>query len=227
MVAIVKGTNQKAYLDDGGFEKAMRMFPPEYLDYHNKEEFFFRDNIHEGANVLDVGCGELRTTVPIAVHVGHIGKVIGIDFDERMCELAKKKSQVLKNVEVRKVDAREIDKMPENFDYIVLGFEFLGLLPSAEQVPFLRKAKEKLNPRGAILATVFSEYAPSAQFKTYTLISPPQKIRYDGTRVYMDKYGYSAETFSRSKIRKRFVSAGMKPEVRELTRMAYSVKASV
>src|SRR3989338_9963761 len=115
----------------------MRMFPPEYLDYHNKEVFFFRDNIHEGVNVLDVGCGELRTTVPIAVHVGPRGKVIGIDFDERMCELAKKKSQVLKNVEVRKVDAREIDKMPENFDYIVLGFEFLGLLPSAEQVPFL------------------------------------------------------------------------------------------
>ncbi len=223
-MVVKESADQERYLDRGVYSKALRNFSPRYLLFHQAEENFFRDNIHEGSEVLDVGCGELRTTVPLAVHVGPAGRVVGIDFNERMYGLAKKKAEVLKNVEVRRMDARELDSLEMTFDRILFPFEFIGLLPQEDQVPVLRKAKGKLKPHGRILATVFSEYAPSAQFEMYQILWGPRAPRVDGNYVYGGD-GYRAQNFTRKEIRKVFSSAGLKPEVGRLTKIAYSVKA--
>ncbi|HLE07198.1 MAG TPA: class I SAM-dependent methyltransferase [archaeon] len=224
LMVIKKSGDQESYLNRGTYDKALRNFPPAYLSYHQREEWFFRDNVRVGSNVLDVGCGELRTIMPLAVHVGAKGKVVGIDFNQRSYENAKRKAEVFKNVEILKLDARELNELPYEFDFILFPFELLGLLEIKDQVPVLRKARGKLKPRGKILATVFSEYAPSAQFEMYQLLWGPRAPRVNKNYVYGGD-GYKAETFTKYEIAGLFSRAGLKPEVRELTRMAYSVRA--
>ncbi len=53
--------------------------------------------------ILEIGCGTGRFTTEIAKKCK---KIIGIDFSEKMVELARKKSKKLKNVQYRLADVR-------------------------------------------------------------------------------------------------------------------------
>ncbi len=54
--------------------------------------------------ILDLGCGTGRLTIPLSKNCK---KIIGIDFSERMLEVARKKSVGYKNIEYRRLDARK------------------------------------------------------------------------------------------------------------------------
>lgn len=217
-------TSQR-YVDDGGYHRFLRNISKPYLRYFHKEEVFFKDRIGPGSTVLDVGCGEGRLTVPLAVHVGPDGKVVGIDFKERMYEDTKKKVAVLRNAEVYMMDARNLDQLRDSFDYVLFPFDFIGLVEHEDQVPLLRKARTKLKDGGEILATVFSEMAAPDQMMTYQRLWDPSTIRVDSDYVYVDAIDYKAERFSQEKITKLFTDAGLEPTVGKLTKMAYWIRA--
>ncbi|HLC51283.1 MAG TPA: class I SAM-dependent methyltransferase [archaeon] len=221
--------DQHKYLSNGDYEKFLRNIPEAYLELFHKEEVFFRDNVRRGAHVLDLGCGEARTTIPLAVHVGPEGKVIGIDNNERMCRLAKKKTEVLKNVEIYKLDVRNVYDLPryEKFNNILFPFDLLGLIPPEEQVDVLTRVKGllELYGHGNILGTVFSENAAPYQMITYQSIWPQGGIRSDKDFVYVDSINYKAERFSKDKLKRILKKADLKVEIRNLTKMAYSFSA--
>src|SRR5579864_3819928 len=54
--------------------------------------------------ILEIGCGTGRLTIPVSKKCS---KIVGIDFSDRMLEIAKKKSIVLNNIEFRKLDVRK------------------------------------------------------------------------------------------------------------------------
>jgi ubiquinone/menaquinone biosynthesis C-methylase UbiE len=58
-----------------------------------KETTYDLMNIRYGHQVLDVGCGPASDTLAIAEIVGPAGKVIGIDYDKEMVQVANEKAQ--------------------------------------------------------------------------------------------------------------------------------------
>src|SRR3989344_5604042 len=202
-------SNQHEYLNNGDYEKYLRNLPAAVLDYFYKEELFFKDNVKPGTTILDVGCGEARTTVPLAVHIGPQGKLIGIDFNRKMYDLAKSKTSVLKNVKLYHLDARKLEKLPQSFDTIMLPYTFLSLLQKQDQAIVLEKAREKLKPKGQVLATLYSEYALPLQMTIYQSLWKPHTLRADANYAYVDAVNYSCERFSKNKIKNLFAKAGL------------------
>jgi ubiquinone/menaquinone biosynthesis C-methylase UbiE len=50
-------------------------------------------HLQTGYRVIDLGCGSGTDTIPLAGFVGHAGKVVGIDTDDRMIVIANKKAR--------------------------------------------------------------------------------------------------------------------------------------
>lgn len=77
-----------------------------------------------GANVLDVAAGRGALLFPAAAKVGPDGHVTGIDFSSEMvCETAKDlENQTLRNVEIRQMDAEQMNFADASFDWVTCGF---------------------------------------------------------------------------------------------------------
>jgi len=219
--------DQKGYINNGMYDAVLENPTQAYLEYWYKEDLFFKRNIRQGSNVLDVGCGGARTTVYIASHVGKDGFVTGIDFHPKMVESAKRNTDAFSNVEILLLDVRNIDSLDKEFDYVILPFDFLGLIPQEEQVDVLKMSRGRLVKRGKILATVFSEYAAPWQLETYQSVNNPATLRVDKDFVYADASSYAAERFSKKKVAGLFRKAGLEPEVGTMCKMGYWIVGSV
>lgn len=89
------------------------------MNYHK----FFLDNINLGDEVLDIGCGNGSLCLDLSQKAK---KVIGIDFDERNINIAKKKysalnleyihGDALKNLPVDRVDAIVLSNVLEHIE---------------------------------------------------------------------------------------------------------------
>lgn len=98
---------------------------------------FFRENINENSNVLDVGCGNGYITFKLAKKAR---KVVGIDVDKRSIKFAKKFHN-LENINYILGDVI-VYKFTEKFDFCILSnvLEHIN-----KRVEFLKKIKEISN----------------------------------------------------------------------------------
>lgn len=78
--------------------------------------------LRPGMNVIDVGCGPGRLTLPIAQQVGPAGFVLGIDVKAQKVQRAEQSGQAmgLKNVRFERTGAGEGKLLPNHFDRAVL-----------------------------------------------------------------------------------------------------------
>lgn len=81
--------------------------------------------IPAGSKVLDVATGRGALLFPAAEAVGQDGQVIGVDLSETMIqetsqELARRNT--LPNIEVRQMDAENLQFSDNSFDYVLCGF---------------------------------------------------------------------------------------------------------
>ncbi len=86
-------------------------------------------NIHEGARVLDVGCGWGTSLFLAAQKVGPLGHVTGIEIDEKDVEVMETsiKERGVTNASVLKMDAWQMTFDDASFDY-VFGGSVIGFL---------------------------------------------------------------------------------------------------
>ena len=110
----------------------------------------FASLLPEKATILDVGCGAGE---PIASYFLGLGlRVTGIDFSERMIEIARERFPAAR---WSTVDMRQMD-LGTRFDGIVSWHAFFHLTP-AEQRSTLPRFAEHLRDGGALLLTVGHE----------------------------------------------------------------------
>ncbi|MCT4598132.1 MAG: methyltransferase domain-containing protein [Vallitalea sp.] len=81
-------------------------------------------NIEEGGLLLDIGMGRGASLFPAAKKIGNNGKVIGIDFSERMVHETEREllERNIENAEVYMIDVEEMSFDEQTFDYIISGF---------------------------------------------------------------------------------------------------------
>ena len=108
--------------------------------------------LQPGMNVIDVGCGSGRFTIPMAQQVGPQGSVLGIDIDARKLQRAEQRlgKGAIANVRFERAGAGE-GKLPhDQFDRALL-FAVLGEM--SDQEAALAEIFQALGPGGILCIT--------------------------------------------------------------------------
>jgi ubiquinone/menaquinone biosynthesis C-methylase UbiE len=121
-----------------------------------------------GVSVLDVaaGCGAL--TFPAAKRVGPHGRVIGIDITPEMLrETAKDvRSEDRRNVELRQMDAEQLQFQDGAFDWVLCGFA-LWFFPHPHRA--LQQFYRVLRPGGRLGLSTWAQDSPIHKLNRETL----------------------------------------------------------
>ncbi len=113
-----------------------------------RRAFFTQLDVAGGADCLDLCCGTGDLTIELAKRAGRTGRVIGLDFNQAMLDLAEKKVRDLdlqKDIELVKADAMHLPFADNSFDVVTIGFG-LRNVPDANQV--LAEVTRVLKPGG-------------------------------------------------------------------------------
>jgi demethylmenaquinone methyltransferase/2-methoxy-6-polyprenyl-1,4-benzoquinol methylase len=119
----------------------------------------------DGRRVLDVGCG----TGSLAVMMAKTGaRVLGIDTSEAMLDMARQRvagEALGERVELRRLSAMEIDKLPRAAYDFVVSTLVLSELSEDEAVCVLTEARERLAPGGRLL--IADETVPASPVRRF------------------------------------------------------------
>ena len=112
-----------------------------------------------GWKVLDVAAGRGAVTFPAVEQVGMAGHVLGIDLAPQMVieTLADLKQRGLKNVDLREMDAEQLELADESFDAVLCGF---GLMFFPELGRALGEFRRVLRAGSVIAVTTWDEGDP-------------------------------------------------------------------
>ncbi len=115
----VTGGAQDAYAIAGGEEGKRRLNLLADIMRPTTVELLARVGVGLGKACLDVGCGGGHVTVDLARMVGASGRVVGIDFDPEIVELARQDAGAtgVDNVDFQVTDARSVQGGPFDFVY--------------------------------------------------------------------------------------------------------------
>ncbi len=125
----------------------------DWIKDHNSDTWwqegtdYFLSLLNKDSRILDIGCGGGVKTKYIS-EKGY--KVLGIDFSEKMIEIAKRQNP---SVNFSVVDIYDIDKISETFDGIFIQAVLLHI-PKARVLEILQKIKSKLNTNGLVYLAV-------------------------------------------------------------------------
>ncbi len=121
-----------------------------------KDASFQKMKLKAGNAVLDIGCGPAIDTIAMGKIVGPTGKVIGIDMDEEMIELANTEAaeaSMRSYVHHQLGTAQELPFDPETFHAVRAERLFQVMPLSIERPPVFEGIKHTLKPDGIIYVT--------------------------------------------------------------------------
>ncbi len=107
--------------------------------------------VSPGSRVLDVATGTGDLALELAGRIGPSGQVIGVDFSERMLELAREKAsgrEVEAGIEFRPANALELPFAADQFDAATVGF---GVRNFSDLDQGLRELARVVRPGGHVV----------------------------------------------------------------------------
>jgi ubiquinone/menaquinone biosynthesis C-methylase UbiE len=101
---------------------------PRHFTYFARELVKF-PAVKPGSRVLDVATGAGAVLFAVAERLAGSGHVVGIDVTDAMLDraTAEARRRSLGGVELRKMDAHDLDFPDDSFDYVLCSFAFLSL----------------------------------------------------------------------------------------------------
>lgn len=111
---MVKKSDSKMYWNGGLYSKVSDRQYAFNVDFLKSEAF------PENADILDIGCGDARTTAYLAGRSPR-GRTVGIDQSESMVAFARKRVESIDNIDILLKDAIDID-WKKTFNFVVSFF---------------------------------------------------------------------------------------------------------
>lgn len=173
-------------LEDSGPEAYERYLVPD-LFAPWADDLVKRMALHPGEHVLDVGCGTGIVARRAAQQVGDDGVVVGVDLNEGMLDVARKKSAEMDPaIEWRQGDATDLPFDDGSFDAVVCQ-QVLQFIPEPEKA--LREMGRVLAPGGRLGVGVLRslEYNPA-----YALLTEALAAHVGGEAAEMMRSPFSA-----------------------------------
>src|SRR5262249_31084602 len=127
--------------------------------------------IGQGHAVLDVCCGTGASALPAAERVGPTGRVLGVDFAERLLDLARAKARTrrLDNVEFVTGDLTSLDVSGGAFDVVVCAF---GIFFAPDMPAAMGELWRSVRPGGRLVVTTWGR----------RLLEPANSMFWDAVR---------------------------------------------
>ncbi len=206
------------------FEELQETQP--FKEYLKREEQKIKSCGIKG-NVLDVGCGDGRSTELLAKFADY---VIGIDFSERLLEQANQKRNTVwhqrgggANWKYYLEDARSLHFEDSFFDVVGMFWNTFGNLYSSRD-NVLREAKRVLKPEGRIIISVFADNI-LPEYLDLLSANGLRALQQDENYVFL-REGLVSERFSRKKLEHICKSAELNPKIEHLTHATYWCEAT-
>jgi ubiquinone/menaquinone biosynthesis C-methylase UbiE len=135
---------------------------------HFGERLVERAQLAPGITVLDVAAGRGAVTFPAAKRVGPRGRVVGIDITPEMLRETAKDVRIgdLRNVELRQMDAEQLEFPDSAFDRVLCGFA-LWMFPHPHRA--LQQFYRVLKPGGRLGLTTWAQDSPIHKLNQETL----------------------------------------------------------
>ncbi len=92
-----------------------------------KKQVIKNVSLSSGMKILDVCTGTGDFPIFITQKLGESIEIIGVDFSEKMLEIARKKNQKYKNIEFINVDALNLPFNDSTFDAVFIGYGLRNL----------------------------------------------------------------------------------------------------
>ncbi|MBT9672097.1 demethylmenaquinone methyltransferase [Secundilactobacillus kimchicus] len=171
-------------------------------------------HVKRGAFAIDVCCGTGDWTIALAEAVGPAGHVVGLDFSEKMLEIARKKvisAGFQDRVTLVQGDAMHLPYDDRTFDVATIGFG-LRNVPDANQV--LRELYRVIVP-GALAACLETSQPTQPVVKLgwqayFNLVPKMAKLAVNKEKEYAYLQKTTAEFVSAEKLADMFSAAGFK-----------------
>lgn len=171
-------------------------------------------HVKRGAFAIDVCCGTGDWTIALAEAVGPAGHVVGLDFSEKMLEIARKKvisAGFQDRVTLVQGDAMHLPYDDRTFDVATIGFG-LRNVPDANQV--LRELYSVIVP-GALAACLETSQPTQPVVKLgwqayFNLVPKMAKLAVNKEKEYAYLQKTTAEFVSAEKLADMFSAAGFK-----------------
>ena len=122
---------------------------------HKYEKIIIERFFDKISNILVVGCGTGRDSVPLA-HMGH--KVIALDISKKMIKKAKKLFVHEQNLLFIVGDADKLAINNELFSYCIISNNSINLVEKSENV--IRESYRILKRNGLLTFTMHNPYSP-------------------------------------------------------------------
>lgn len=188
--------------------------------FFKREDEYLKKNIKANCNILDVGCGFGRN---IKIIAKKSKKIVGIDYDREVLEVAKKELKKYSNIKLFLENAKKMHFKNDTFDYVIcMGNTFGNMLSIKLQV--LNEMKRVVKKGGKIIISVFSDNALRVHIKGLE-VAGFKIIKIKNSIIYT-KQGLIAERFTQAKIKKIFDSIKLKVKIKKLTPISYICEAT-
>jgi ubiquinone/menaquinone biosynthesis C-methylase UbiE len=122
-----------------------------------------------GIQVLDLACGTGEPAISLASQVGPQGRVIGIDINPELLEVARGRAQqrTLSNIEFREADAHSLPFASESFDLVTSRF---GVMFFDDIARALDEAHRVLRPHGRIALLAWGPFEQPYFLSTVAIV---------------------------------------------------------
>ncbi|MBB1080266.1 bifunctional demethylmenaquinone methyltransferase/2-methoxy-6-polyprenyl-1,4-benzoquinol methylase UbiE [Limosilactobacillus sp. STM2_1] len=135
-----------------------------------RKTLFNQLTINPHANALDVCCGTGDLTIELAKRIPR-GRVTGLDFNQKMLELAFEKTKSIGNLFLIQGDAMKLPFDDNSFDIVTIGFG-LRNVPDADQA----------------LSEIYRVLKPGGQFVSLEMSQPTNPIIKLGWKAYFTAF---------------------------------------
>ena len=195
------------------WDKFIKNSHPLLKDWYEKELKFMKNLSGE---ILEIGCGTGRA---LKVLAEKCNKIIGIDNEQIMVDIAKKNVSKINKVQIFKQDVKSLKFSKNSFDFVICLGNTFGTF-RRNKIPALFEMKRVCKKSGQIIISVYNEKALKPRLESYGKDELTQvKITKTGT-VYSQE-GLSSEQFTKNKLKKIFKKVGLKYKIIDLSQISY------